>query len=136
MSIKYYIKGTLGFKPNCESSIGLYIGDSLVKILSSHHPGKFKIQFNNGDKISTDMVTPVDLYIDGFIIIKSADKDFLIQNGRIGDFFYYRLRACNDGIKTLTIKKSTSRDRKTLHIDKFGEWYVPPGYNYVLGYIY
>ena len=137
MEIRYYTKGVLSFKPNPESDVGLYIGDSIVKILSLIPlSDKFKVQFNNGDKIITDMVTPIDLYINGFLISKKSDKVFLLENGNIGEQFYFRLRSCNNGDKTLTIKKNLVKNHKTLHIDKSGEWFVPPGYNFVLGYIY
>lgn len=96
---------------------------------------KFKIQFNNGDKIITDMVTPIDLYIDEHLISKKSEKLFLLENGNIGGQFHYRLRACNNGSKTLTIKKNSIKNHKSLFIDKSGEWFIPPRYNFVLGYI-
>ena len=137
MEIRYYTKGILSFKPNPESDIGLYIGDSIVKILSYiSFSDKFKIQFSNGDKIITNMVTPIDLYINEFLISKKSDKTFLLENGNIGEQFYYRLRTCNNGDKTLTIRKNLIKNYKVLHIDKLGVWFIPPGYNFVLGYIY
>ncbi len=136
MEIKYYSQGVLNFKPNPGSDIGLYVGDSIVKILSTVAPNRFRIEFNNGDKIITDMVTPVDLYINEFLVSKKSDKIFLLRNGSIGGQFYFRLRSCKNGKKTLTIKKNSVRNSKTLYIDEFGEWFIPPGYNYILGYVY
>lgn len=136
MEIKYYSEGILNFKPNPKSDIGLYVGDSIVKILSSVPlTNKFKIQFDNGYKIITDMVIPVDLYINEYIISKKSEKLFLLENGNIGDKFYFRLRACDNGLKTLTIKKNSVKKYKSFYINKNGEWFVPPRYNFVLGYI-
>jgi hypothetical protein len=136
MDTKYYTKGILKFKPNPESNIGLYVGDHIVRILTLlPFTNKFKIQFNNGDKIITDMVTPIDLYINEHLISKKSEKLFLFENGNIGEQFHYRLRACNNGNKTLTIKKNSIKNRKTLYIEESGEWFIPPRYNFVLGYI-
>lgn len=136
MEIKYYTKGILGFKPNPESDIGLYIGDSLVKILN-HTPitDKFKVEFRDGYQFITDMVTPVDLYVGEYLVDKRYDRMFIVKTKEIGESVYFRLRACNNGDKTLTIRKSSIKNHKSLYIDKNGEWFIPPRYNFVLGYI-
>lgn len=136
MEIKYYTKGTLSFKLNPESDVGLYIGDSLVKILGhTSIMDKFKIEFKDGYQFITDMVTPVDLYIGRYLVDKKCDKLFIVKNKEVGGSVYFRLRSCNNGNKTLTIKKSLNKNHKTLYIDESGEWFIPPRYNFVLGYI-
>ncbi len=131
--MKYYSRGKITFKPCEESDVGLYVGDDIVLIFP-HFGNKYKIRFHNNSEIVTDMVTPVELFVDGNPVEKKSDKKFIVLKHQIGDEVLFRLRARNDGTKSLTIKKSQFSKRE-FYIDEFGEWNLPPNFNTALGYI-
>lgn len=131
--MKYYIRGKIDFVTCEESDVGLYVGDDIVLILP-HNGSKFRIQFHNNSELITDMVTPINLFVDGNLVEKRSDKRFLVLKHQIGDEVLYRLRSRKDGSLSLTIKKD-NRNKREFYIDENNNWHLPPNYNMVLGYI-
>lgn len=131
--MKYYIRGKIDFVTCEESDVGLYVGDDIVLILP-HNGSKFRIQFSNNSELITDMVTPINLFVDGNLVEKRSDKRFLVSKHQIGDEILYRLRSRKDGSLSLTVKKD-NRNKREFYIDENNNWYLPPNYNMVLGYI-